>query len=461
MRRTFRLLFAVPIGLLTVRLLTSSGAAAQDLQSKMDQYMQASVKVNHFMGSVLVAQHDKILFAKGYGMANIKESIPNASDTAFRIGSVTKEFTATAILKLEAEGKLNVQDPICKYVPNCAADWHPIKIYNLLTHTSGIPNFTDFPNYLKIDTKPITPAQLLADFRDKPLDFKPGAKFRYSNSGYEVLGYIIERVSGEAYQRFLEQNIFVPLEMKESGYDRSHPTAKNHALGYVYSHDGYKPADYVDMTVPYSAGALYSTVEDLYTWDRALEAGKVLPKALADEMFAPHISTSDTGNAHYGYGWFITAAYGHKEYAHEGGIQGFTCVNSWFPEQDAYVIVLDNMESEAISTIARQLAAILFGQKYELPKVRQTVNLSPEELQNFAGRYQINPHLMLTFTVDDGQLNLQRSGQPSLPIFPESKTEFFLNVADAQISFVVNPQGKATGLILHQGGQDMLGKKVN
>lgn len=457
MTRAFRLFFGVCIALLV----TSGGAWAQDLQSKLDEYMQASVKVNHFMGSVLVAQHGKILFAKGYGMANVKDGIPNASDTEFRIGSVTKEFTATAILKLQSEGKLNVQDGVCKYVPNCPEDWHAIKIYNLLTHTSGIPNFTDFPNYLKIDTKPITPAQLLADFKDKPLDFKPGAKFRYSNSGYEVLGYIIERVSGETYQRFLEQNIFVPLGMKESGYDRSHPTAKNHAQGYVYSHDGYKPADYVDMSVPYSAGALYSTVEDLYTWDRALEAGKVLPKTLADEMFTPHVSTGDKGGGHYGYGWFISTAYGHKEYAHEGGIQGYTCVNSWFPEQDAYVIVLDNMESEAISTIARELAAILFGQKYELPKVRQTINLSPEELQNFAGQYQINSHLMLTITLADGQLNIQSSGRPSLPIFPESKTEFFLKVADAQISFVVNPEGKAAGLILHQGGQDMLGKKIN
>lgn len=457
MTRTFRLSLALPMALLVI----SGGAAAQDLQSKLDQYMQASVKVNHFMGSVLVAQNGKILFAKGYGMANIKERIPNASDTAFRIGSVTKEFTATAILKLQSEGKLNVQDAICKYVPNCPADWHPIKIFHLLTHTSGIPNFTDFPNYLKIDTKPITPAQLLADFKDKPLDFKPGARFRYSNSGYEVLGYIIERVSGETYQRFLQQNIFGPLGMKESGYDRSHPTAKNHAVGYVYAHDSYQPSDYVDMTVPYSAGALYSTVQDLYTWDRALEAGKVLPKPLLAEMFAPQVSTGSSGNAHYGFGWFISTTFGHKEYAHEGGIQGFTCVNSWFPEQDAYVIVLDNMESEVISTVARNLAAILFEQKYELPKVRQTINLSPEELQNFAGQYQINPHLVLTITLADGQLNLQRSGQSSLPIFPESKTDFFLKVADAQISFVVNPEGKATGLILHQGGQDLLGKKVN
>ncbi|HXU19221.1 MAG TPA: serine hydrolase [Verrucomicrobiae bacterium] len=461
MRRTFRLVFAIPIALLIVLLLTSSGAAAQDLQSKLDQYMQASVKVNHFMGSVLVAQHGKILFAKGYGMANIKDRIPNASDTEFRVGSVTKEFTATAILKLQSEGKLNVQDPVCKYVPNCPVDWHPIKIFHLLTHTSGIPDFTNFPNYLKIDTKPITPAQLLADFKDKPLDFKPGAKFRYSNSGYEVLGYIIERVSGETYQRFLQQNIFGPLEMKESGYDSSHPTAKNHAIGYVYAQTSFKPADYVDMTVPYSAGALYSTVQDLYTWDRALQAGKLLPKPLLDQMFAPQVSTGGTADSHYGFGWFISTAYGHKEYSHEGGIQGFTCLNSWFPEQDAYVIVLDNMQSAAIGTIARQLAAILFGQKYELPKAREAITLPPQELQKFAGQYQINPHLMLTITLADGQLNLQSSGRPSLPIFPESKTEFFLKVADAQISFVLNPQGKATGLILHQGGQDMLGKKVN
>ncbi len=457
MRRTVRVVFGICIALG----LASGGARAQDLQSKLDQYMQASVKVNHFMGSVLVAQHGKILFTKGYGMANVKDGIPNASDTEFRIGSVTKEFTATAILKLQSEGKLNVQDGVCKYVPNCPADWHPIKISNLLTHTSGIPNFTDFPNYLQIDTKPITPAQLLADFKDKLLDFKPGARFRYSNSGYEVLGYIIERVSGETYQRFLERNFFDPLGMKESGYDRNHPTAKNHAVGYEYSHGDYKPVDYVDMSVPYSAGALYSTVEDLYTWDRALEAGKVLPKPLADEMFAPHVSTGGSGNNHYGFGWFISTTFGHKEYSHEGGIQGFTSLNSWFPDQDAYVIVLDNMQSSVVGAVAHDLAAILFGQKYELPQVRKSISMPPKELQKFVGQYQLSPHLVVTIGLTGEQLSVEGTGQPSLPIFPESKSEFFLKDMDAQISFVSNPEGKVTGLILHQGGQDTLGKKVN
>lgn len=456
MKRTFRLLCVLPIASLL-----ASGAGAQSLQSKMNQYMQASVKVNHFMGSVLVAQHGKVLFARGYGMANLKDRIPNAPDTEFRIGSVTKEFTATLILKLQSEGKLDVQDPICKYVPNCPVDWHPIKIYNLLTHTSGIPDFTNFPNYLKIDTKPITPTRLLALFKDKPLEFTPGSQFRYSNSGYEVLGYIIERVSGETYQRFLKQNIFGPLEMKDSGYDRSHPTAKKHAMGYEYSHDGYQPVDYVDMTVPYSAGALYSTVQDLYTWDRALEAGKLLPKPLLDEMLAPQVSTGGSGKSHYGFGWFISSAFGYKEYSHEGGIQGFTSLNSWFPDQHAYVIVLDNMQSPVVGTVARELAAILFGQKYELPKVRTAITLPPNELQKFVGQYQLNPHLIFTVSLAGDQLTVRGTGQPSFPIFPESKNEFFLKVMDAQITFVLNPEGQVTGLTLHQGGQDELGQKIN
>ncbi|HEY0263384.1 MAG TPA: serine hydrolase domain-containing protein [Granulicella sp.] len=262
-----------------VVLAPACGAArAQDAQTKIDHYMQASVKVDHFMGSILVAQHGRIVASKGYGMADVKAGIANAPDTEFRIGSLTKQFTAMAILELEAKGKLSVQDPACKYVPDCPRDWGAITIYNLLTHTAGIPNLR------LVETEPITPKQLLALFESKPLDFTPGAKFSYSNSDYDVLGYIIERVSGESYQEFIEKNIFDPLGMTNSGYDSSHPTAKNHAQGYTYSENGYEPARFMDMSVPFSAGALYSTVLDLYKWDQAVKAGKLIPKNSLDEM---------------------------------------------------------------------------------------------------------------------------------------------------------------------------------
>ncbi|MGH8125301.1 MAG: serine hydrolase domain-containing protein, partial [Rhodanobacteraceae bacterium] len=352
---------------LAVALSCPAATPGRDLRTKIDRYMHAAVKVQHFMGSILVARDGRVIVAKGYGMANVERKIPNTPDTEFRIGSNTKQFTSMAIMMLQADGKLDVHDPVCKYVPDCPKDWQPITIHNLLTHTSGIPNFTDFPSYMKVRDETVTPTQLLALFKDKPLDFKPGAKFKYSNSGYVVLGYIIEKVSGESYAHFLQQHIFRPLGLQDSGYDSNHPTAKNHAKGYNgYVAGKYPPASFVDMSVPFSAGALYSTVRDLYTWDRALASVKLLPEALHKQMLAPQIPVGDSGKAFYGYGWFVSTGFGHREYSHEGGIAGFTSVNSWFPDQHAYVIVLDNVSSPEVSDIARSLAAILFDKPYTI-----------------------------------------------------------------------------------------------
>lgn len=334
---------------------------AGDLAARMDLYMRTASKADHFMGSVLIARHGRIILARGYGMANLALRRRNTADTAFRIGSLTKEFTATAILELESQGRLNIRDPICRYVPHCPHAWRPISIYELLTHTSGIPNFTSSPDYSQIELRPTSPSGLLALFEYRPLDFKPGTAFRYSNSGYEVLGYIIERTSGETYREFVAQNIFEPLGMADSGYDGNHPAPENHAVGYDPTPAGYQPARFVDMSVPFSAGALYSTVLDLYKWDHALHAGKLLPRRLLNQMFSPHVRTGRSDGAHYGLGWFISTDLGHKEIWHMGEIEGFTAINSWFPDDDAYVIVLDNATCPVIGDIGRSLAAILFA----------------------------------------------------------------------------------------------------
>ncbi|MGH8290299.1 MAG: serine hydrolase [Steroidobacteraceae bacterium] len=440
-------------------LATCFTARASELRAKIDQYMRASVKVDHFMGAILVAQHGRLIVAKGYGKANLKLGIPNTPDTEFRIGSVTKEFTATAILLLQARGKLNFEDPVCKYVPDCPADWQPIRIYNLLTHTSGIPNFTSFPNYRAVEKESITPARLIALFKDKPLDFKPGAKFSYSNSGYEVLGYIIERVSGESYSQFLERNIFQPLGLRATGYDSSHPAPRTHAQGYFYTPKGYEPANFVNMTVPYSAGALYSTVLDLYKWDQALDAGRVLPANLRNDMLSPHVAAGP--NSHYGFGWIISSLSGHKEIWHNGGIEGFTTHNSWFPNDDAYVIVVDNMTSPDMDDIGSSLAAILFGKRYDMPKAYTPIKLPPATLQKYVGQYELGPHFILTLRRTGDQLTAQGIGQQALPIFPASKDLFFWTVVHASVSFIRDEHGQVTGLVLHQGGRAIHASRIS
>src|SRR5215472_17898437 len=213
-------------------LLLAGTSFLQNVDSRMDQVVQSYVSNKQFMGSVLVARGDQILLSKGYGSANLEWNIPNTASTKFRIGSITKQFTAASILLLEERGKLKVEDPVKKYLPDAPAAWDKITIFHLLTHTSGIPSFTSFPDYRDTEAMATTPEKLVARFRDKPLDFEPGTKWSYSNSGYVLLGYLLEKISGQTYSDFVQQNIFTPLGMKDSGYDSNFAVIERRASGY-------------------------------------------------------------------------------------------------------------------------------------------------------------------------------------------------------------------------------------
>ncbi len=331
---------------------------AQDAAAALDQYVRSFAKPpGGFMGSVLVATGGKVILAKGYGYADVELDVPNTPQTKFRLGSITKQFTAAAILQLQEQGKLNVQDHVSKYYSNAPESWKDITIRHLLTHTSGIHNFTALPDYVKRMRERVAPLELIARFRDLPLDFPPGSKFSYSNSGYEVLGYIIEKVSGETYEEYLKKHIFDPLALADTGYDHTDAILKGRAMGYETAPDGkLRNAAFLDMSIPYSAGSLYSTVLDLYKWDRALYAEKVLSKQSKEQMFTPFLNN-------YAYGWFVRKLYDHRTITHNGGINGFATHIARFPDDDACVVVLSNLPSRALAQMTRGLEAILFGQK--------------------------------------------------------------------------------------------------
>ena len=234
----------------------------------MEEVIQSYVSNKQFMGSVLVARGNEIVLDKGYGLANLEWDIPNSPSTKSRLGSITKQFTAASILLLEERGKLSLNDPVRKDMPDAPAAWDKITIFNLLTHTSGIPNFTSFPDYASTEPFPATPTQVVARFRDKALDFQPGEKWDSSNSGYILLGHLIEKISGETYEQFLQENIFTPLGMKDSGYDSNSAIIPHRASGYSPSPNGPINAGFINMTVPLSAGGLYSTTEDLLNWEQ-------------------------------------------------------------------------------------------------------------------------------------------------------------------------------------------------
>jgi CubicO group peptidase (beta-lactamase class C family) len=358
-----------------------------------------------------------------------------------------------AILQLQEKGKLNLQDSICQYIAECPQPWQGIKIFNLLTHTSGIPNFTDFPDYKKTMMLPTTVPELLARFKDKPLEFKPGEKFKYSNSGYEVLGAIVEKVSGEPYAKYLDQNIFAPLRMRDTGCDSTQRIIPHRASGYSFEGDTLVNAPYLDMTIPYSAGSLYSTVEDLYRWDRALYTEKLVSKKTLDQMFTPYKDD-------YSLGWIVRTEFNHKLITHDGGINGFSSSIRRYPDANVCVIVLSNLQNADTEKISHDLAAILFHQPFELPKEHHTVKVDLKIYDAYAGQYQLAPDFILTVTREGNRLMTQATGQEKIEIFPESETKFFLKVIDAQIDFVKDASGQVMQLILHQGGHDRPAIKI-
>src|SRR6266550_7647691 len=286
-----------------VLLLASHRDGGAQSAARLDRIVQSHVDSKQFMGSVLVAQDGKVLLDKGYGSANLEWDIPDSPQTKFRLGSLTKQFTAAAILLLEERGKLRTADLVAKYLPDAPAGWATITIANLLTHTSGIPNFTSFPDYSTSEATPTTPEQLAARFRDKPLNFQPGEKWEYSNSGYVLLGYLLEKISGQRYQDFVRDNLFAPLGMTESGYDSHAAIILHRASGYTPGANGPVNAGYGDMSIPLSAGAVYAATEDLLRWEQGLFGGKVLSAASLKKMTTPLKND-------YGYGLVVQTAHG-------------------------------------------------------------------------------------------------------------------------------------------------------
>src|SRR5262245_32807785 len=258
-----------------VVLLVATSCWAQDV-ARLDQVVQSYVQDKTFMGSVLVARGAEVLLSKGYGDANLEWDIPNTPSTKFRLGSITKQFTAASILLLAERGKLKLDDPLKQYMPEAPASWDRITIFNLLTHSSGIPNFTALPQYKALQVIDTPVLKTIGEVRDKPLDFFPGEKMSYSNSGYIVLGYVIEKITGGSYEKFVQDNIFTPLGMKDSGYDSNTAIIPHRASGYVPSPNGPVNAGYIHMSIPHAAGALYSTTEDLLRWEQALFGGRII-----------------------------------------------------------------------------------------------------------------------------------------------------------------------------------------
>jgi CubicO group peptidase (beta-lactamase class C family) len=305
--------------------------------------------LQHFMGSVLIVRHGQVLVDRSYGSANLEWKIANSASTKFRIGSLTKQFTSASILLLAERGKLRLEDPVSKYLDNSPDAWRGITLLHLLTHTSGIVSITDLPGEQAALTRGGTPAEIVERFRNQPLLFPPGTQARYSNSGYILLGMVVEKASGEPYATFLQKNIFDPLGMRDTGVDNDADILGNRASGYRMEAGTLRHADFIDMRIPFAAGDLYSTTHDLMRWQEALFGGKLLQPQSLKRMTTP-------GKDDFGLGVMVKQDQGELVISHTGGIQGFVAGLRYYPEKRLSVIVLSNTESKDTLELAEQLS---------------------------------------------------------------------------------------------------------
>lgn len=341
-----------------IRLAVAALAGLVSVQAQVAERLAEAVRAKaadgRFMGSVLVARGDGIVHATSVGYADAEWEVPNTATTRYRIGSITKQFTAAAILLLAERGRLDVDDPLSRHIEGVPEAWRTITLRHLLGHTSGIPDFTALPPYEAWKVSGPSPAMIFARLRELPLDFRPGSQYRYSNSGYVLLGWVIEIVSGRTYREFVRRQLLEPHGLADSGYDSGPAILPRRAAGYVAGARGLRNANYLDMRVPHGAGGLYSTTGDLWQWTRALFGGRVLRPASLDQMIAP-------GRGGYGLGLQIGEKHGRKRYAHAGGISGFGSFLAYFPASDVTIVVLANVEGPAAAELEEQLEAIYFG----------------------------------------------------------------------------------------------------
>lgn len=335
------------------------------LDQKIDDLLRAYQAVHSFSGAVMLASQGKPLVSKSYGLANREWHIPVSSSTRFRIGSLTKAFTSMLVMQLRERGKVKLDDSVCLYVTRCPDTWQPVTIHHLLTHTSGIPTYTGLPAWRAKNMVPLTIDQMLDYIRDLPLQWTPGDKFAYNNSGYFLLGVVIEKATGKKYEEALQDQILTPLGMKDTGYDWPRAIIPNRASGYALRAGVVENADALDMQQPYAAGSMYSTVDDLLKWDQALYTDTLLPAAARKIMWTPVLSG-------YAYGWSIAPSNskvfgGHPTIMHTGGINGFASIIGRLPDINLTIIVLSNLASTPTPRIVQDIAAIYFGQPYQVP----------------------------------------------------------------------------------------------
>jgi len=432
----------------------AGGAQPPGLAAQLDEIMSTCFPATDPGAAVLVGKKDEVLFRKGYGLANLEHQVPAVPDTVFRIASMTKQFTAVAVLMLAEQGKLRLEDEITKFLPDYPTHGSRITITHLLGHQSGIYDYADLPEIADGMRQDVTLDELIAMFKDRPLDFEPGTQMAYSSSGYILLGAIIEKVSGQSYADFIEQRVFKPAGMTHSLYENPERIVPHRAAGYERKGNEFCNARFVTPTEAHAAGALISTVDDMFKWDQALHEGRLIKPETLELAWAP-LKLKDGTETDSACGWGISELRGRKVLIHAGGWFGFYCYGLTMPAERLYVVVLTNGPARrpGLSNVVAQLAAAALGEPYER---RPAIEFTPEALERYTGVYASSTEKGSIMSggewriIREGnQLMLRTSGGVVNHLVPVSETESYIAERfPVRLRFSKNQAGQVTQFVI-------------
>ncbi|WP_316780122.1 serine hydrolase [Pedobacter antarcticus] len=430
----------------------------QNNEKIFDSLLHAQFPVSGPGGTVLIARDKQVLYNKAFGKSNIELNIPMTVDNVFRIGSITKQFTAVAILKLIEEGKLNLLDEVTKFIPDYPSTGKTITIANLLSHTSGIKNYTGMSNFTKeLKRTDLTPKALVGLFKDETPDFNPGTAYQYSNSNYVLLGYIIELITGESYGSYIDKTFFQPLGMKNSYYDSSSRIIPQRTSGYRHINGEYENAEFLSMTLPYAAGSLLSTTGDLLIWYNALMSGKVIPLSVLSP--AHHSYQLNNGKlTGYGYGWEIGNVQGEVNIKHTGVVNGFVTYVSYLPAEKIFIAIFSNVENIGDLDIpGSKIAGYLLGKPFNF----QRINISEDDLNVYQAVYHNEYDGNKIIACENGRLSFFTKGGQKQTLIPYKKDGFYLDQTLITIQFNRDQKGKVEGYQMTGTGLTTKWKKIS
>lgn len=439
---------------MTLLFFISVSAQTKNLTEAFDKIYSSRYSTDGPGCVVLVARKGEVIYRKAFGMANLELKVQMVPENVFRIASLTKQFTAVAILQLHEKGLLNIEDDIKKYIPDFPST-EKITIANLASHTSGIKNIYEAIIPKGTTRKSSTAEELVGLIKTFPSDFKRGVSYRYSNSGYMLLGYIIEKVSGKSYEQYIIDNIFKPLKMDHAYYDHLATVVPGRASGYIMSTNGFANADFLDQSFPYAAGALMMTVDDMYKWNKGLYTYTIINKETQEKAFTP-FTLNDGHQSSYSFGWGIAPFMGSPSRQHAGGIEGFSTSMIYLPVEDVFAVGFSNLERTDITSPTLLVAAQAAG-KLALAAV-------PEKVSNrYLGTYRFPDGHEVKVYKENGDFFL-KDANSSLPWqmhFTDEKSFYCEEVFPNNHTFTIDSSGNVDSFVIQFQGGEVKIKKVN